>query len=243
MEQGILRSVERSHLSDSVANQLETAIKEGRFWPGQQLPAERQLSRELGVSRPILREALSTLAARGLITVQQGRGTFVTDHAAKLVDRPLVWLVENEQLVRDFYQARLVIEPTCAALASRRARLDPAGVARLEELLASAEDVIATDNVIGFIGLDIDFHAAIAHMTGNPFLYRMLEAIIQPEMDLRNVLHRLPDHLRVAHERHERIVAAIKAGDAEGSRQRMIEALEGPAHDIALLHKQKEKTK
>jgi DNA-binding GntR family transcriptional regulator len=150
--------------------------------------------------------------------------------------------VDNQQLVHDFYEARLAIEPKCAALASQRAAREPDQVAELRNLVEAAEEVIATDNVIAFIGLDIDFHATIARLSANPFLYRMLEAIIEPETDLRNVLHRLPNHLIVAHRQHERILAAIEAGDAAGARQRMTEALQGPAREIARLYEQKEET-
>lgn len=243
MNQRTLQRIRRSSLADEVALQIEKAIKEGRWLPGQQLPAERQLSKELGISRPVLRQALATLAGRGLIEAHHGSGNYVTDRAAEaILAAPLEWLVEHLGLVEQFYEARLAVEPECAALASKRGTA--AEIEELGKIVAAADEVVNGDgeSVVAFIGLDIDFHATVARMAGNPFLYRMLDAIIHPETDLRHVLHRLPRHLPIAQERHKRILEAIRSGDSEGARLAMRAALEGPSHDIQALLLAKEKT-
>lgn len=230
----------RFYLSSSIALRLEKAIKEGRFIPGERLPSERKLSRELGISRPVLREALSALESRGFVSIQHGRGTFVTAPKEQMSpEQSLEWLQKRKELVHQFYEARLAIEPACAALASQRATKEQ--LASLQALMDETDQVVAEDNVRAFIGLDIDFHSAIAEMSGNLYLFNMLDSIIHPETDLRNVLHRLPGHLPIAHERHRRIIYSIAAGDAEGARQAMVEALEGPASDIKVLGNQKER--
>lgn len=231
MERKILRSVKKSRLSDEIAKQIEKAIQEGRFLSGEQLPPERALSEELGVSRPVLREALHMLEMQGLLEIRHGDGTYVKDPYAELLNVPLpIWVKENQHHIYKFYEARLVIEPDCAALACQRAT--PQDIEELKNIVEKSEQVIQEGNIIVFIGLDIDFHSKIAHMSGNILLFRMLDSIINPETDLRKVIHRLPEHLSVAQARHIEIFKAIESRNPEAAHQAMVKALEGPLNDI-----------
>ncbi len=85
---------------------------------------------------------------------------------------------------------------------------------------------------ISYTGLDIDFHTCIADMSGRRSLRRMLDVIIGPDADLRQVLHRVPGHLDVAQSRHRRIVDAITAGDEAEARAAMASALRRTLTDI-----------
>ena len=231
MERKILHSIKKSRLSDGIAKQIEKAIQEGRFLSGEQLPPERALSEELGVSRPVLREALYILETQGLLEIRHGDGTYVKDLSAELLNVPLpIWIKENRHQIREFYEARLIIEPDCAALASQRATTQ--NIEQLKNIVEKSEQVIQEENVIAFIGLDIDFHSTIARMTGNVLLFQMLDSIINPETDLRKVIHRLPEHLSVAQSRHIEILKAIEGGNPEAAHQAMVTALEGPLKDI-----------
>lgn len=215
-----------------MVKRLSTAIQEGRFLPGEQLASERALSGEMGISRPILREALQVLETQGLVTTHHGRGTFVTTDSAELLNvNPVQWLVNHHRLVHEFYEARLVIEPECAALASQRAR--PEQIADLRNIVSKAEQVVQTTAVISFIGLDIDFHRQVAAMANNTLLYQMLDAIINADTDLRKVLHRLSGHPSLAHERHVKILKAIEAQKPEEARHEMTSALEGALQDVS----------
>ena len=204
--------------------------------PGERLPSERHLCLELGVSRPVLREALGALAAQGFLEIRHGSGSFVLDVATQLANvDPVAWFRENRKLVSDFYGARLVLEPEIAALASKNA--GPAQFARLRAILENADDVIECGQIAAVIGLDIDFHRAIAEAAGNDFLCEMLDAIIDTDTDLRRVLHRLPGRPAVAHHGHARILAAIESGDAGRARAAMVAALDGALRDIERLLK------
>jgi GntR family transcriptional regulator, transcriptional repressor for pyruvate dehydrogenase complex len=228
--------IERPRLAREVARRLGRTIREGRFLPGQRLPSERNLCLELGVSRPVLREALRALAAQGFLAIRHGSGSYVLDVAAQLANvDPIAWFRENRALVRDFYGARLVLEPKIAFLAGQHG--DPARIGRLRAILQSADEVIARGQIAAAIGLDIDFHRTIAEMAGNDFLAEMLAAIIDTDTDLRRVLHRLPGRPHVAHRRHARILSAIEHGDAPGARRAMADALEGALRDIEELVK------
>lgn len=223
--------LEKDRLPQQIAKQLSRAIQEGRYLPGEKLSSERQLSQSLGVSRPVLRQALGILEARGLVAIAHGRGTFVSQEPAHLLQvEPRDWFRENWSLVLDFYEARLIVEPRCAALAAQNATKDQLATAR--RILSHAEAVITSGEVVASIGLDIDFHRTIADMSGSVFTAMMLKSIINPDTDLRRVLHRLPGRPAVAHGGHERILAAIESGNAVRSQHEMTSALHGSINDI-----------
>jgi GntR family transcriptional repressor for pyruvate dehydrogenase complex len=227
-----LRIAPKSRLSDDVAWQIELAIKGGQFHPGEKLPSERMLSQELGVSRPILRQALQILETRGLVQIQHGRGTFVASLADEFV-APIEWLLDNNDKVRAFYEARMAIEPACAALAARRAR--PEQIRELRINLAESGQIARKGDVLSFIALDIEFHSIVARLSGNPHLYHALNLIINPETDARQVIHRLPGHLPIALSRHEKVFEAIAAKDEEGARSAMYAAFDGLLRDLEEL--------
>lgn len=231
-----LQDIEKPRLAREVARRLGQKILEGRFLPEGRLPSERRLSENLGVSRPVVREALSALAAQGLVEIRPGSGAFVVDVAVRLAHvEPAIWFRDNWPLVEAFFQARLALEPGIAALASRRAT--PERTLELHAILRRAEAVIARGEVAACIGLDIDFHRAIAALADNAFVDRMLAAIIDHESDLRRVLHRVPGRPSVAHGGHLRILAAIESGDPQRARSAMVHALETALHDIERLVK------
>lgn len=236
MKSHALQDIEKPRLSREVARRLGQTIREGRFLPEQRLPSERRLSVELGVSRPVVREALGVLVAQGFVKIRPGSGAFVVDLSVRLEHvEPAIWFRENAKLVEDFYLARLALEPGIAALASQRAT--PERTAGLRAILQATEAVIARGEVAACIGLDIDFHRAIAALADNAFVERMLSAIIDDESDLRHVLHRVPGRPLVAHRGHRRILAAIESGDPERARRAMASALEAAAQDIDRLVK------
>lgn len=222
---------DRPRLSHEVAQRLETAILEGRLQPGERMPSERTLSAKLGVSRPVLREALRVAESRGLVVIEHGRGTFVADVAGRLMDvRPDEWLADHLDVVGHFYEARIAVEPVCAALAAERAA--PESVAAVVAAVRHGAEALERGQVLSFIGADIDFHRAVAQASGNPMLELMLARIIDPNTDLRRVLHRLPGHPPVAQERHQRILAAIQGRDARRARRTMRDALTGALRDV-----------
>lgn len=223
------RTVPKSRLSDDVAWQIELAIKGGRFQPGQKLPSERKLSQDLGVSRPILRQALQNLETRGLVDTQHGRGTFVVTLANQYL-APIVWLQDNQDKVKAFYEARLAIEPACAALAAQRATA--AQLAELRRNLDQSAQTARQGDILTFIALDIEFHSIIARLSANPYLHHALDQIINPETDARQVIHRLPGHLLVAQARHERIFVAIAAQDERAARSAMADAFAGLMREL-----------
>jgi DNA-binding FadR family transcriptional regulator len=103
-------------LSDVIARQLEHMIVEGRLRPGEGLPSERELAKQIGVSRPSLREALSELRSRGLIEPARNGGAVVTELTRATVTEPLSQMLERHpSAIRDLIEMRVVIEAHAAS--------------------------------------------------------------------------------------------------------------------------------
>jgi GntR family transcriptional repressor for pyruvate dehydrogenase complex len=216
-----LDSLHRERLGDVVARKLELAIRGGQYPPGTRLPAQRQLAKDLGVSRPVLRESLQLLELRGLIVTHYGSGTYVAEPLAFSAS-PESWLHENASRVNQFYEFRRIIEPPGAALAAQRATKDE--LLNLKRNIDEAALAVEINDIAAFVTLDVEFHALVAELSHNLYLSHILNQSIHQETDVRQVIHLLPDHLAVAHQRHVAIYEAIVAGDAGRSSELMREA-------------------
>jgi GntR family transcriptional repressor for pyruvate dehydrogenase complex len=234
----IFQSVEKPKLADEVARQIAQAIKEGRFVPGQALPPAREFATRFNVSRPILREALSILQIQGYVSTRHGRGTFVKDPNTDILNVPLEeWLAKNIRLVENFYEARLAIEPVCAARAALA--VGPGDIAELREILERIDDLAESGSTHELVSADIDFHSAIARLSRNQFLIKMLHSLIVPETDVRKIVLRLPNHISTTNKDHYAIFRAIEKHNPVAARKSMVTALSRPLDVIRDYLKEK----
>ncbi len=168
--------MEKQSLSQQTAQRLYNQIVvEKRLSPGEKLPNELELSRELGVSRTTLREAIRALTTQGVLEVRRGRGTFVSQRVAEINDYGFSGLDRVRGELRDLFELRSIFEPKAAALACRRATQE-----ELAEILELGEAVDACirqgrDRTAA----DREFHAAIVRATHNAFMMRLLPMINQ----------------------------------------------------------------
>lgn len=224
-----------SSLSDQVYEQLMAQIGEGRLKVGDQLPSEPKLSRALGVSRPVVRQALARLRADGVITSRQGAGSFVLrrPQAEFLAIAPPGSVAA---LLRCF-ELRLAVEGEAAALAA--ARRSPADLAAIDRTAAAMRVAFAA----GEIGAeaDIAFHCAVAAASQNDLFVRALDMVRGPMRDGIATARRLSQ--RAAAERrsavlreHAAIVAAIRAADAPAAARAMRAHIERSRDGMLGLH-------
>ena len=168
--------MEKKSLSQQTADRLYTMIVvEHRLSPGEKLPSEVELARELGVSRTTLREALHVLVSQKILEARRGRGTFVTQKAAQVEDFGFDDLARVRGQLRDLFELRTIFEPRAARLACRRATQR-----ELEDILkqgAAVADCIrrGADRT----RTDRAFHAAIVRAAHNEFMMRLLPMINQ----------------------------------------------------------------
>jgi DNA-binding FadR family transcriptional regulator len=215
-----LQSVEPQRLYRQIAEQLRKLITSGEFKPGSRLPAERDLAKQLGVSRPSVREALIALEVEGWVEVRTGSGVYVLDRTGRPSARASK-IPAAEWGPLELIRARRVIEGEIASLAATQAkRKDMQSIAAAIEQMR--ED---TDRGVAPLAGDRAFHTAIATACGNVVL---LETV-QMFWDARHgpLFERLGDYFesvpswRKAIDEHQHVLEAIRAHDADGARAAM----------------------
>ena len=208
------------NLTADLTADLRTRIVDGIIQPGGKLPSENTLISDFGVSRTVVRAALTRLQAEGLVETERGRGSFALTPPSEASPvapgtRPVASTEDRLHLL-DF---RLGVESEAAALAARN-RTDRqlrAVTAALEEFTAS------TGHPAHAMKADFEFHRAVAAASGNPYYSDCLAALGQTMIAMprtrlmTGVEHYARDHFdQVVHE-HRSIADAIADGDGSAA--------------------------
>src|SRR4030042_99910 len=118
--QSMFKQIKIRKISEEIVDQIKTAILEGQLKPGDKLPPERELIKELGISRVSLREALNSLESMGFVEIRQGGGSYVRSVVAERVKDPLNLMIkENVNKVFDLIEVRKGLETWAASHAGR----------------------------------------------------------------------------------------------------------------------------
>ena len=212
-----LQAVEPRRLYRQIADQIRTLIGNGEVAPGARLPAERDLARQLGVSRPSLREALIALEVEGLLDVRVGSGIYVAQPGSRAHGAVLADASGPFEVIR----ARWMIESECAALAARHA-----SAAQLRAIRKAHADLQKeAKRYRNPLDADRLFHVRIAQATGNS----ALELVVQTLWDQRvgplyRALESKLEYPAMAAEtigEHEAVLEAILERDAAAARRAM----------------------
>jgi DNA-binding FadR family transcriptional regulator len=211
------QSIEPRRLYRQIGEQIRALIKRGEFAVGSRLPPERDLARQLGVSRPSVREALIALEVEGYVEVRVGSGVYVTGTRAGAAAAALPADSGPFELIR----ARWLIEAECAALAAKSATR--AQVRAMEDALDDMNLAVGKGAVP--LAADRLFHQRIAEASGNS----ALALVVRTLWDQRTgpLFLRLEHHFdtpalwAVAIREHREIVAAISRHDAGAARSAM----------------------
>lgn len=166
-------------LIDEVSERIEDNILAGEYAPDNRLPSESALARELQVSRPVLREALSKLRERGYIDTQNGVGTFVqfpsSEHAVEGMRRHMEAHLQGTYTIDQFYEARRSIESAVAMFAA--ARISDDYMKRLEMLVEEMR--LSQQDSARYANADVQFHLTLAESTDNPLLQLLLSPLVE----------------------------------------------------------------
>jgi len=169
-----LKKATRPKLTEVVAQQLLEAI---RVLPeGARVPSERELTRELGVGRSTLREALHGLALLGEIEIRHGQGVFVSKHSADARDVAALTAAIDRGVTRDLLEARKVIEVEVARLAGQR-RTD-SEISDLGAILTAHESCMAKGQSPAAEGMR--FHLAVGYAAHNEVLAAVMKTLRKP---------------------------------------------------------------
>ena len=165
-------------ISDAVAASLERRILEGSLKPGDRLPPERELSIELGVSRPSLREAIQKLASKGMVQSRQGGGTYVTDRLESSFFDPWQDMMgAHPNLREDLLEFRRMLEGQAAEWAAERAT--EADFSRLDQSFSALNEAFQSTDVEKRSNADIAFHQAVGEASHNVLIGHLSAALLR----------------------------------------------------------------
>ncbi|WP_345814974.1 FadR/GntR family transcriptional regulator [Paraburkholderia sp. PREW-6R] len=220
-------------LSDTVAQQLLEQIDKGTFARGGKLPTEAVLAQQFGVSRTVIREAISRLKNEGVVEPRQGSGVFVGGLGTL---RPLridsAEAAEAGSVLQILALRRAIEAEVASEAALRRSEADMASIdaalARIDAAVLEGDDGVAED---------VAFHRAIAVATGNPYFLKTL-IFLNQYLEAGTVITRRNEALREDFSRqvrdeHAEIVAAIRAGDAAAARTAATSHMNNAARRLA----------
>jgi GntR family transcriptional repressor for pyruvate dehydrogenase complex len=203
-------------LADRVAAILAEEIESGRLAEGDKLPTEVELVKQLGVSRTVVREAVSRLRNAGLVEPRQGRGVFILPRRARPLDLEAE-SVGTKAKVLQIVEVRSALEGEAASLAATRAT--PDALRRMRQAL-DAIDMAVTSGGDG-VDEDLAFHRSIAESTGNAVLVstvRYLGEVARSGIRVTRANEaRRGDFIEAVRQEHHAIVAAIESRDPEAA--------------------------
>ncbi len=206
-------------LGSRVAGKLLQKIRADQLTPGTRLPSEQVMATHFGVSRTVVREAIASLKADGILSTRKGSGTFVCAAPEALADNDDFALTEQSvQSLLNLIEVRRGLESETAALAALRR--SPGQLADIEQALRRIEEAVASG--VSGVEEDVLFHQSIAVATGNPYWVKFIEMFAQPARSAVKVTRaneaRREDFSNQVRLEHEKIVSAIAAGNPEAAR-------------------------
>ena len=211
-------------LSEKIIAQISDALVAGELKPGDRLPPERELAEQFGVSRTVIRDAVKTLAGRGILHVKHGAGIFVTTSEENAIERlgALSDILPLQGVrLRDLFEIRKVLEAEGAEWAARRR--NDYHLKRLRGILEDAHR--NSENLEVLSERDAQFHVAIAEASQNLVLVRVMLTLLDLLAQSRRESLSIPGRAKLSLKDHERILEEIEAQRHEGARETMLEHL------------------
>jgi len=215
----LYKAIQASRLCEQIVQQIEESIRKGELTEGSQLPAERDLATQFGVSRTAVREAIKALQEKGLVDAFPGRGTFVTNGTSNSMRRSLDRIIKSGEPDGWGYlvEVREILEPEIAALAAQRA--EDQDIATMQEAVNVMDQ--AGRDADAFIEADLDFHLALAEAAANLIVLSLIDSIVGLLREQRLRIFRIGGGPERGQHHHKRILDAIKRHDAPGARAAM----------------------
>jgi len=210
-------------LAIQLVNALTEQIRSGRLQAGNKLPTEAAIMKDFGVSRTVVREAISRLQASGWVDTRHGIGTFVltqSDHPAFRISPEQMGTLREVIALLEF---RISVETEAAALAAMRRT--PDNLVEMKSALSAFSSAIEEGR--DAVSADHQFHLAIARATHNRHftdLMNSLGAGVIPRARISSILSTDPErqnYLRRVNQEHESIYNAVAEQDVEAARAAM----------------------
>ncbi len=229
MEKVLYKPIQSSKVFERIAEQIEQRILSGELRRGDRLPTERELGEQFQASRTAVREAMKTLAQKGLVNMRPGRGTIVIDATSEAMQHSLglMMKVGKEQSLGNLSEVRQILEPELAALAAKRATD--------KEIAAMQEAINIMDanlkNADGYIAADNDFHRALAKATQNTLILALLDSIVNLLSEQRKLIFAVDGGPERGQTHHKRILDTIISRNPEAAHKAMLAHLQQVRED------------
>ena len=211
--------IQLGRIYEKIVEQIERRILTGDLKVGDQLPPERELAEHFGVSRTAVREAVKALRQKGLVEVQPGRGTFITNGTSQAMRHSLGLMIKIGQAdgASNLVEVREIFEPEIAALAATRA--DEENIAAMREAVTAMD--AALEDADAFVEADLDFHLALAEATQNALIPTLIDSIVDLLREQRKRIALVEGGLQRGQFHHKRILDVIIRHDPEAAREAM----------------------
>src|SRR5690242_11568952 len=218
----VFTSLQRQSLSGQIVHEIALSIMRRDFKPGDTLASEPELSLQFNVSRPVMREALKILSAKGLIESRPRTGTKVRPRADwNILDPEVIgWMYEvgpDRAFLDALCEVRLMFEPTAARLAAVRATAEE--IKTIEQCYRRMEEGVTAPET--YIPADMAFHAAICDAAHNEMLQKITETLTTSLHMSRVVTSRLPGANLAAMSLHWSVADAIHRRDEQAAEEAM----------------------
>jgi GntR family transcriptional repressor for pyruvate dehydrogenase complex len=211
---------------DELYDQIVSMISTGELKPGDRLPPERELAKQLKVSRQSIREALKKAETQGLLEVRHGEGTFVLSMVSDWMEEPLLIMITEEVgKVSEFLEIRKLFEVWCARKATEVASTRE--LKKLKKGLGEMEKAI--ESLEPFGQLDFEFHLSIVEASHNTLMLHMftsLKHVFDFKYKISSFAKNFSENHRALHTQHQEVYEAIKSRNPELAAQKMGEHLQ-----------------
>lgn len=207
----------RRTLSDDLVSGVLQMIRDGDLHAGDRLPGVQDLSQHFNVAPPTVREALRQLQATGVVAIRHGSGIFVGDMSDRRILANPHTVAPDPITVRELLETRRLLEPAATALAADRV---PAGnLSHAENALEAAYR--ALDDELALVDTNLQFHVAVADLSGNSILAQTVQALISSYIAEQHDILVIYDDRERDYQQHAGILEAIRSGDAARARDAM----------------------
>lgn len=214
--------VKKRSVVNLIMDKIREAITNKELNPGDFLPSELELAKNLGVSKSSVREAIKMLQALGIVEIRRGKGTIIRETPPKESINPMIFqLILYNGYPEDLVELRLMFEPAYCVMAMERATEED--IAKIRETLEKFEAAIKAGTQVAED--DIAFHLAILHATKNPLVIKIGETIFElfkPSISIS--MKNIPE---IALRDHKRIFEAFCKKDEVRLRKAVLKSYEG----------------
>lgn len=225
--------VRSSKVFEQIAGQIESRILSGELRSGDRLPTERELAEQFHASRTAVREAMKSLAQKGLVNMRPGRGTIVIDGTTQAVRHSLDLMMKFGQAgdSTNLVEVRGIFEPEIAALAAARAT--DAEIAAMREAVVIMDANLTNADL--YIRADNDFHQALAKATQNSLILTLVNSIVFLLSEQRKQIFTVDGGPERGQVHHKHILETIIQRDPEAAREAMRAHLQQVRQDAGVV--------